>query len=41
MIFHRGRAVVTATLSDELFELVFNQVSGQSRDICEALAEPV
>jgi hypothetical protein len=40
-VFHRGRAVLTATVSNEMLALVFNELSGQSLDICEALAEPV
>jgi hypothetical protein len=41
VVFHRGRAVLTATASGELLALVFNELSGQSIDICQALAEPV
>jgi hypothetical protein len=36
-VFHRGRAVLTATMSGDLLALVFNDLSGQSVDICQAL----
>jgi hypothetical protein len=36
-VFHRGRAVLTASVSGELLALVFNELSGQSLDICQAL----
>jgi hypothetical protein len=39
--FHRGRAVLTVTVSGELLALVFNELNGQSVDICRALAEPL
>ena len=41
VVFHRGRAVLNATVSGELLALVFNDLSGQSLDICQALAGPV
>jgi hypothetical protein len=40
VVFQRGRAVLTATVGGELLALVFNEVSGQSVDICQALAGP-
>jgi hypothetical protein len=40
-VFTRGRAVLTATPSGELLALVFNELSGQSLDICQELAGPV
>lgn len=40
VVFHRGRAAVSATVGGELLALVFNEASGQSVDICEALAGP-
>jgi hypothetical protein len=36
-VFHRGRAVLTVTPSGDMLGLVFNEVSGQSLDICQAL----
>jgi hypothetical protein len=39
-VLHKGRAVLTATPSGELLALVFNELSGQSVDICQALAGP-
>jgi hypothetical protein len=36
-VLHRGRAVLTATASGELLALVFNELNGQSVDICQAL----
>jgi hypothetical protein len=40
VVFHRGRAVVNATVSGELLALVLNDLSGQSQNICDALAGP-
>ena len=39
-VFTRGRAVLTATPSGEFLAFVFNELSGQSIDICQALAGP-
>jgi hypothetical protein len=36
-VFHRGRAVLTATASGDMLALVFNELNGQSLDICQAL----
>jgi hypothetical protein len=38
VVFHRGRAVLNVTVSGELLALVFNELNGQSQDICQALA---
>jgi hypothetical protein len=38
VVFHRGRAVLTATPTEGFLELVFIEVSGRSADICAALA---
>ncbi len=38
VVFHRGRAVLTVTASGDLLALVFNELNGQSADICDALA---
>ena len=37
-VFHRGRAVLTATPSGDMLALVFDELNGRSVDICQALA---
>ena len=40
MVFHVGRAVLNISFTDDSVEFVFEEVSGKSFDVCEALAGP-